>query len=89
MNLISIYALLRKFELIPKFMSNAQSTMRLTLIIMIISFVNFYYKKRYKKIIAFYDDKELNKVDRVTLLFYVIGSLALLLLIAFFRPGFW
>lgn len=83
-NIITTSELLFKLKTIPEIFSNKYQSMKLCVILIILSFLIFLWKGRYKKIIERFsteNDKE-SKRGNVLVLFYLIISVLMIFVVA-------
>lgn len=88
-NLFVIGAFLRKIDSLPFFFSEKKQVITFIIFLFVGCYFLFLYNKRYKKIIAKYEqesDEERRKGNLVVRL-YVIVSFLLFITLAFYKPG--
>jgi uncharacterized membrane protein len=88
-NIFVIGALLKKIDLLPIFFSSKRQAMAFMVSLFILSYFMFLYNKRYKKIIAEYEQESEVQRKRGNLIvwLYVIVSFLLIFAVAFYKPG--
>ena len=88
-NLLILYAFLRKIDFAPQLMSSGKQVGFFALF-MIVSFAFiFFYKDRYKSVISLYinEPESLRRRGNVKTWIYVTISFGAIFLVAFFKPG--
>jgi hypothetical protein len=89
-NILTVNVLLAKLDIIPFIFKNTTQAGVWTFVLMLLSFLFFYRKGRYKRILLKYSNE--SEEERVKgnfwLAVYVFGSFILFLSMAFYRPGY-
>jgi uncharacterized membrane protein len=89
LNLLVIGGLLRKVDLLPVFFTGKKQVVIFMVCLFLISYFLFLKGKKYKKIIAEYEQESESQRKRGNLIvwLYVIISLAMVFVGAFYKPG--